>query len=537
MRMDDVVCAGKLKTTAIPLFFWLTVLYVFLLCNASALKIGRIVPSVAFSGQEIYIETDSNDKSEISKIRIGEEYLQSNQLTFVNGQKIWIVLKLPLNMQTGEYLIELNPNDSLNIVDINSLSKINILGSPKSAFVFSKKLINSVNLDNLPPDLPIGLKNEIINASKRLETINFDKIRQLTGATSYCSSVLSAASVGSYFDISLAGQYLKDPLVPVPTDGMRPPGGGISTLGFASPAILSGQNQDNFNQIELEKLKQSTISKKIKIYVMDTYDGKKDDYKYKSSDQSGVALMGHGMWIGEIIKSIAPGSSISFINVCGDIYCNPIELYNALCKIQADRHSIVNLSLATRFNDPVLRGIISELAAKGVLFVASYGNSESCLAKTGNIKKMIQDCFLYPSDWMYSNKDSKIYKYGIEGVFSVGANTRVPPTLSNPDPQPEESNFNRGNPYSEVVDGNKITYLGARGDYMRIKISAPGAFKFQGATYAGTSFAAPVLTAMLAHRLSACPSGKINYNSSTASGAGLVIEGPITSTLILSKCK
>lgn len=188
---------------------------------------------------------------------------------------------------------------------------------------------------------------------------------------------------------------------------------------------------------------------------------------------------GHGTFIAGLIKGLAPGVDVELVGVLhgyGDGRESDVVAELQKLLLRATRPHIVNMSFGAYVPDDMgaLHGAVTRLRDEGVILVAAAGNDATCFPQ-------------YPA--------------AFEEVVAVGAITRDDP--------PAPAFFTNYGPWvnacavgtdlvSRFFDGFNGGEPEVTGD------DPPDPDDFHGwAVWSGTSFAAPVVTAAIAHELAA----------------------------------
>ncbi|MFC3835594.1 MULTISPECIES: S8 family serine peptidase [Deinococcus] len=231
----------------------------------------------------------------------------------------------------------------------------------------------------------------------------------------------------------------------------------------------------------------------VTIHVLDTASPTADDFTMDTPvlyyDLPPVANRPyHGRVVGEIAQAVAPDATVTLRQVCtlpgrapGD--CSTLETVNALCAVaqearQGGRH-VVNLSLGGAYPTLGLKLALREVAAVGVPTVASYGNRDDCVGHAPG-----DQCHHYPADWSDEFVTGMVPGSPTMLLSVAGWDIR--------DELQEFATYNRA-----VVIPWAQTPLPS--------VQAPGEFWSGGLPYFGTSFAAPVVSGVLAGWMSCRP--------------------------------
>ncbi|GGL05583.1 S8/S53 family peptidase [Deinococcus radiotolerans] len=237
----------------------------------------------------------------------------------------------------------------------------------------------------------------------------------------------------------------------------------------------------------------SAGGKGVTIHVLDTASAADDPFTYSGQyyNVSFTGRSGHGRAIGQIAQVVAPGAGVTYRQVCGaDGTCSTLKTVQALCAVadearRGGRH-VVNLSVGSPNPTRGLELALRELAGLGVPTAASYGNRDDCPRLSPGDR-----CNHYPADWTRS------FEFGPAITF---ASRSLRPTMllsvAGWDLAGRQlATYNRG-----VGNPGVLTEPPS--------VQAPGEFWLGAPTfpYFGTSFAAPVVSGVLARWMS-CQSG------------------------------
>ncbi|GBF04177.1 hypothetical protein DAERI_010349 [Deinococcus aerius] len=236
------------------------------------------------------------------------------------------------------------------------------------------------------------------------------------------------------------------------------------------------------------------------IYVIDTMTedeaGRQRD-DYVSRDGAGTPHYGHGRHIAAIIKQLfeAPPEDLVSLAACDSSgRCATPKVIHAICQaIMARRTTgrpvLVNLSLSTPVPGKYLRQVIDLAVREGVMFVAAHGSGTPLRPGSYECRELQDEdqCHYFPADW------SAVAGPLGQHVISVAA-------LERADGSSQWSDY----PYGRVVL--------AGGRNIPPDVRAPGVFYFPSPEtpnsagerfrFPGTSFAAPVVTGLLAQLMS-----------------------------------
>lgn len=230
--------------------------------------------------------------------------------------------------------------------------------------------------------------------------------------------------------------------------------------------------------------------KGVTIHVLDTASATEDPFTY-SGQYYTVTFTDrphHGRAVGEIAQAVAPGAQLDYRQVCEkDGTCSTLKTVQALCAVAADarrggRH-VVNLSVGGANPTRGLHLALREVTTLGVPVAASYGNRDDCARLVPGDR-----CNHYPADW------TRAYEFG-PAVNLAARSLRATMLFS-------VAGW-------DVATGQLATYNRGVGNPGVLteppSVQAPGEFWLGGYPYFGTSFAAPVVSGLLASWMSCQP--------------------------------
>jgi Subtilase family len=207
----------------------------------------------------------------------------------------------------------------------------------------------------------------------------------------------------------------------------------------------------------------------------------KDDY----DDPLTPGPDGHGTGIAALIADntygVALGATIVPVKVCDDQgVCDDITVTRGMCYAQSKGADVLNVSLGTLINSPMVRQAIREVNARGSLVVAAAGNTNFFSGKRNN------------------QPDHPAYWANLRGLLSVGA-------------------IDQGLAYGDFATANRFVELVAPGADSTLgdlpaQIDGIETYDANGnqAFFEGTSYAAPFVTATAAALYYQCPNLKRN---------------------------
>lgn len=194
---------------------------------------------------------------------------------------------------------------------------------------------------------------------------------------------------------------------------------------------------------------------------------------------------GHGAVIHELLSRLVPAARIIHTDACPAGSCGLQNVIFGLCAAaqetaESGRPMVVNLSLHSIVDSVLLKGALEDVTSAGVWVVVSYGNrdaeNEGC-GKTPEIP-----CTAYPADWLHLGEAPPFHGrvVSVAGWLNSLGGVRI----------------DRSADYNRAVVSVPPT-VSAQGNYW-VMYRSEGWLR----PYAGTSFAAPVVTAALAMWLS-----------------------------------
>ncbi|MFN4251676.1 S8/S53 family peptidase [Deinococcus sp.] len=230
--------------------------------------------------------------------------------------------------------------------------------------------------------------------------------------------------------------------------------------------------------------------KGVTIHILDTASPTEDPFTY-SGQYYNVPFADrphHGRAIGEIAQAVAPGAAVQYRQVCDkDGTCATLKTVQALCAVAAEarrggRH-VVNLSVGGPNPTRGLELALREIAALGVPTAASYGNRDDCARLVAGDR-----CNHYPADW------TRTFEFG--PVVNLASRSLRPTMLLS------VAGW-------DIAGGQLATYNRGVGNPGLLSeapsVQAPGEFWLGEYPYFGTSFAAPVVSGILANWMSCQP--------------------------------
>ncbi|MCD0177504.1 hypothetical protein IHN32_16315, partial [Deinococcus sp. 14RED07] len=236
----------------------------------------------------------------------------------------------------------------------------------------------------------------------------------------------------------------------------------------------------------------SGSGKGVTIHILDTATSTSDPFLMNGDINYYNQLYGnrpyHGRAIGEIAQAAASGAQLNYRQVCEkDGTCSTLKTVQALCAVAAEarrggRH-VVNLSVGGPNPTRGLELALREVAALGVPTAASYGNRDDCARLVAGDR-----CNHYPADWTRA--------------FEFGPAVTLASRILRPTMLLSVAGW-------DIASGQLATYNRGVGNPGILSeapsVQAPGEFWLGGYPYFGTSFAAPVVSGILANWMSCQP--------------------------------
>lgn len=262
---------------------------------------------------------------------------------------------------------------------------------------------------------------------------------------------------------------------------------GISALGVDVAVLDTGVNpvgsfslRDPANFVQLDQNNNFTRN------ADDDFDDSRAPYPVSNPTPY---LDGHGTGVAALIADstygIAPGATIIPVKTCDESgMCDDITVTRGICYAQSVGADVINLSLGTLNNAPMLQQAINEVVASGTTVIAAAGNSNNSAQYTGRR----QNKAVFPAAWATDTKSPFS-----SGFMSVGA---IDQNLEYADFATSHESVELIAPGSDVWTGTGLP------DTTGVEtFSADG----QAAFMEGTSFAAPMVAAAVANLYSQCP--------------------------------
>lgn len=278
------------------------------------------------------------------------------------------------------------------------------------------------------------------------------------------------------FDLLFGGELQTDPI-----GGMHP-----------TAASIPFQDKKPRDVLEDVLSLRSGSGEGVTIHVLDTASATDDDFvlRRKPGDPEpmyyDIPVDGrpyHGRVVAEVAQAVAPAARISLHKVCdGDGDCSTLDVVRALCAVAAEARKggkhVVNLSAGGSYPALGLKLALAEVASLGVPTAAAYGNRDDCVGHA-----LGDQCRHFPADWTQEFRPAAAPDSTM--LLSV-AGWDINPDLQH------FATYNRA-----VVIPWAQTPLPS--------VQAPGEFWSGGQPYFGTSFAAPVVSGVLAGWMSCRP--------------------------------
>jgi hypothetical protein len=216
-------------------------------------------------------------------------------------------------------------------------------------------------------------------------------------------------------------------------------------------------------------------------------------------------VFGHGTPIAGIIATIARNTRIMPIKVCTNFWCTGRSVTQGLCWASDNAAKVINLSLGSFIESPIVKQAVRDAIRGGALVVAAAGNSRA-LSWTPNRSESTNSSLLprdsstwnapiYPAAWSRGARAFDVNNME-DGIVSVGSIAKLRDTPL----QAWISPFTYFGPTVDVV-----TY----GEKIQTAFSLSGLWSlsvhFIGAERSGTSFSAPIISAVAASLLASNP--------------------------------
>ena len=263
-------------------------------------------------------------------------------------------------------------------------------------------------------------------------------------------------------------------------------------VGYPTQSDAPYQNEKPITVLQKVLQVRAASGKGTTIHILDTATPTGDSFVMDGDINYYNQLYGnrpyHGRAVGEIARAVAPGAQLNYRQVCEkDGTCSTLKTVQALCAVAADarrggRH-VVNLSLGGPNPTRGLELALREVTALGVPVAASYGNRDDCAGLVAGDR-----CNHYPADWTRS------FEFG--PAVNLASRSLRPTML-----------FSVAG--WDIAGGQLATYnrgVGNPGVLTEApSVQAPGEFWLGGYPYFGTSFAAPVVSGLLASWMSCQP--------------------------------
>ncbi|WP_221089147.1 S8/S53 family peptidase [Deinococcus aquaedulcis] len=251
-----------------------------------------------------------------------------------------------------------------------------------------------------------------------------------------------------------------------------------------------------------QRLNGAAAGRGVKVYVVDSgLSSNAPAGQGPASPQARQAFASHGAAVARIISDMVPAAEVILAPACTDEgVCHGDLILQHLCEAANQARSgpvVVNLSLHLPYRSPALKKALAEVTAAGALVVMAHGNRDRC-EKATTTAPFKDHCNAYPADWTGRPVTGVPYPTDETGtgfqrnhrLFSAGGWDVAGAGKA------EFGREGSGRPYVPVTTPTR--YL-------------PGAFEYTLAAaaeprlYEGTSFASPVLAALLANWISLQP--------------------------------
>lgn len=320
---------------------------------------------------------------------------------------------------------------------------------------------------------------------------------------------------------------------------------GPATLGQPADTVLPGsgfrdpeeRNRVSYDSVGLIDVltRRSDIPSlsKVEVLILDSAASTggqitdKREPKLIPIGSTSIYSVGHGSMIYQLIAGRDRGilksrNSVKVIEVCGSVDCAADKVIQELClaaqRAKSGAQIVVNVSFSSAFENLLLKRAIEAAVRSGVAVVTGYGNDDHC--DNRNLTD-VDYCNGYPADF---SPDLK--RTGQVGFYSVGAiephNNPVETGASGQvmfNGKVDRRDFQRG--MESKMNQGRFAVFRETATLAEPDIYAPGQFwmkpivNYSGrnlhngmSVYAGTSFSAPLVTAIVAIWKEKCGQGK-----------------------------
>lgn len=241
------------------------------------------------------------------------------------------------------------------------------------------------------------------------------------------------------------------------------------------------------------------------VFLIDTYNPQRmppDTYAgTRTFNNDPLPFTGHGTHVNELITLVAPAlkpTNMRYRQVCSaDGTCQIADILTGLCESAEASQSgrvIVNLSVATPYDHPLLKAAVMAAVQAGAAVVTAYGNNDRCSDREGG---PLNFCNAYPADWSGD----------VPSLYAVGASQQqnsTPQTF-----QRGQARWTRTGSVAQLVQPPMqvatTPSLMAPGFFYLPMVDMRGTPTPDATPFWGTSFATPLVTGALVRWAQRCP--------------------------------
>ncbi|QFP75880.1 S8/S53 family peptidase [Deinococcus sp. AJ005] len=468
---------------------------------------ARVFPLIAAPGDPVWLLDAPRDASPQGKVRVGgqtAEYITDA----VSG---WLRFEVPRKAGGGPQPIEFvglsSPglNLSLTVLPPESALQDTVLYAAASDLADIQKTYRD-RLNRLLADCKGSCPSELTNTIERLSALKLPEFQPLLSGRTPGKQALASTSRPE-LNISKfpspapqpqPSQFCGQVAGVLPSSGLRTGqvisllnllfGGSLGTDPSTSGHPTQAPYQDGPPSAIIKKFLDAPTGngKGVVIHVLDTASNSGDPFVMQSDVNYYNTIYKnrpyHGSIAGQVAQVVSPGATLDYQQICdknGD--CSTLNTIKALCAVAEEARKggkhVVNLSAGGAYPTLGLLWALREVAAAGVPTAASYGNSDDCAGLVPGDR-----CNHFPADW--------------SGSFATSADPKAPTLLLSVAGWDvatlQMATYNRG-----MLSPGVITPPPS--------VQAPGEFWFGGLPYFGSSFAAPVVSGVLANWMACKP--------------------------------
>ncbi|OLV15856.1 S8/S53 family peptidase [Deinococcus marmoris] len=471
---------------------------------------ARVFPPVAAPGDPVWLIDAPRAASPQGKVRVGG---QTADYT-TDPTSGWLRFTVPEKAGGGPQPVEFTGllsqpglGLSLTVLPLESASQDTVLYAAASDLADIQKTYRD-RLNRLLGDCKGSCPPELTNTIERLSALKLPDFQPLlSGRTPGKQALASPATLRPELNISKfplpvpqpqPSQFCGQVAGLLPSSGL-PTGQVISLLNllFGGSLGIDPSTYGHPEQAPYQNEPPSTVIKKfldaptgngkgVVIHVLDTASNSADPFvtqgevNYYNTVYKNRPY--HGSIAGQVAQVVSPGAALDYQQVCdknGD--CSTLNTVKALCAVAEEARKggkhVVNLSAGGSYPALGLLWALREVAAAGVPTAASYGNRDDCAGLVPGDR-----CNHYPADW--------------SGSFATSADPKAPTMLLSVAGWDvatlQMATYNRG-----MLSPGVITPPPS--------VQAPGEFWFNRLPYFGSSFAAPVVSGVLANWMACKP--------------------------------